>query len=280
MVVVNKADGDLAPRPGGRWPTTATPSTCCGPSTPAGRCRCWRPQRSRAPASTRRGPRSSGWRPTCGPGRLDRAALGPGGGLAVGRDARAAGRRLPPRRAGGQAPRRGRGRGAGGAPLPHHRGPRPAGRPRPRAESDEDGATRTGPRERPPRAECHGERRRPRRRRGGAGRRLAWGAPRRAGRLGPAAWPDGGGPPGPTPEVPPWLPLPTGTDGRPLPRVPVAGPDVRGPGARRAGAVPGCGSNGRDRFLHWCLRAAGAASARSCGSSSAAPGWARPTGPP
>ena len=36
-------------------------------------------------------------------------------------------------------------------------------------------------------------------------------------------------------------------------RVPLAGPDFRRARPRRAGAVPRCGSNGRDRFLHWCL---------------------------
>ncbi|HET8619770.1 MAG TPA: methyltransferase domain-containing protein [Acidimicrobiales bacterium] len=90
------------------------------------------------------------------------------------------------------------------------------------------------------------------------GRRLAWGAYRRAGRLGrrllgpdPAAVP--APPPGPDPAVPPWLPLPTGDRPALCPVCRWQGPAFEGPAHVELALCPGCGSNGRDRFLHWCL---------------------------
>jgi SAM-dependent methyltransferase len=89
-------------------------------------------------------------------------------------------------------------------------------------------------------------------------RRLAWGAYRRAGRLGrrllgpdPAAVP--APPPGPDPEVPPWLPLPSGDPPALCPVCRWQGPAFEGPAHVELALCPGCGSNGRDRFLHWCL---------------------------
>jgi SAM-dependent methyltransferase len=91
-------------------------------------------------------------------------------------------------------------------------------------------------------------------------RRLAWTAVHRAGRVtrrllgaDPAAAPVEL--PGPDVDVPPWAPLPTGGDL-------VLCNVCRWQGAAFAGSAhvelalcPRCGSNGRDRFLHWCLRA-------------------------
>jgi SAM-dependent methyltransferase len=98
----------------------------------------------------------------------------------------------------------------------------------------------------------------------GRARRLAYGAYRRAGRLGrrilgpdPAATP---APlPGPDPEVPPWLPLPDPArdpgagDGALCPVCRWQGRAFEGPAHVELALCPQCGSNGRDRFLHWCL---------------------------
>ncbi|HET6954577.1 MAG TPA: methyltransferase domain-containing protein [Acidimicrobiales bacterium] len=88
-----------------------------------------------------------------------------------------------------------------------------------------------------------------------AARRLAFGAYRRAGRLGrrvlgpdPAA-PE---PPGPDPEVPPWLPLPDGP-GVLCNVCRWVGPAFDGPAHVELALCPQCGSNGRDRYLHWCF---------------------------
>jgi SAM-dependent methyltransferase len=61
--------------------------------------------------------------------------------------------------------------------------------------------------------------------------------------------------PGPDPETPPWLPLP-----EPGPGAEVLcnvcrwqGPAFDGPAHVELALCPHCGSNGRDRFLHWCL---------------------------
>ena len=51
VLVVTKADGDLAAAANRTAPTTATPCTCCGRSGPAGRSRSSPAQRSTAPAS-------------------------------------------------------------------------------------------------------------------------------------------------------------------------------------------------------------------------------------
>jgi SAM-dependent methyltransferase len=89
-------------------------------------------------------------------------------------------------------------------------------------------------------------------------RRVAWGAYRRAGRLGrrvlgadPAAAP---APlPGPDVDVPPWLPLLDG-GGRVLCNVcRWQGEAFDGSAHVELALCPRCGSNGRDRFLHWCL---------------------------
>jgi SAM-dependent methyltransferase len=98
----------------------------------------------------------------------------------------------------------------------------------------------------------------------GRARRLAYGAYRRAGRLGrrilgpdPEATP---APlPGPDPEVPPWLPLPDPArdpgagDGALCPVCRWQGRAFEGPAHVELALCPQCGSNGRDRFLHWCL---------------------------
>jgi SAM-dependent methyltransferase len=94
-------------------------------------------------------------------------------------------------------------------------------------------------------------------------RRLAYGAYRRAGRLGrrvvgpdPAAGPPPR--PGPDPGTPPWVPLPAlgEAEGAGPALCPVCrwnGPAFDGPAHVELALCPGCGSNGRDRFLHWCL---------------------------
>jgi len=97
----------------------------------------------------------------------------------------------------------------------------------------------------------------------GPARRLAYGAYRRAGRLarrvlgpdpavGPAPLP------GPDPEVPPWVSWPdadtAGVDDQAI--CPVCrwqGRAFDGPAHVELALCPQCGSNGRDRFLHWCL---------------------------
>jgi len=92
-------------------------------------------------------------------------------------------------------------------------------------------------------------------------RRLAYGAYRRAGRLGrrilgpdPAAAPVPL--PGPDPEVPPWSPPDPDRDPRAGALCPVCrwqGRAFEGPAHVELALCPQCGSNGRDRFLHWCL---------------------------
>lgn len=94
----------------------------------------------------------------------------------------------------------------------------------------------------------------------GRARRVAYGAYRRLGRLGrrvlgpdPTAAP--AALPGPDPEVPPWLPLPgdTGLHEVLCPVCRWQGRAFDGPTHVELALCPQCGSNGRDRFLHWCL---------------------------
>jgi SAM-dependent methyltransferase len=90
-----------------------------------------------------------------------------------------------------------------------------------------------------------------------AARRLAFGAYRRAGRvgrrlLGPDPDAPSAEPLGPDPEAPPWLPLPAGT-GMLCNVCRWQGPAFDGPAHVELALCPRCGSNGRDRWLHWCL---------------------------
>ena len=89
-------------------------------------------------------------------------------------------------------------------------------------------------------------------------RRVAYGAYRWAGRLGrrilgpdPAAGP--AALPGPDPDAPPWLPLPGGGSPTLCPVCRWRGDAFDGPAHVELALCPQCGSNGRDRFLHWCL---------------------------
>jgi SAM-dependent methyltransferase len=92
-------------------------------------------------------------------------------------------------------------------------------------------------------------------------RRLAAGAYRRMGRLGrrvlgPDGSPDAPPSAGPDPEVPPWLPLPPPPADAPGVLCNVCrwqGPAFDGPAHVELALCPRCSSNGRDRFLHWCL---------------------------
>lgn len=89
-------------------------------------------------------------------------------------------------------------------------------------------------------------------------RRLAFGAYRRAGHVGrrllgpdPAA-----GPvelPGPDVDAPPWVPLPDDGPGVLCNVCRWQGPSFDGSAHVELALCPHCGSNGRDRFLHWCL---------------------------
>lgn len=88
-------------------------------------------------------------------------------------------------------------------------------------------------------------------------RSLAFSAYRRAGRLGrrvlgadPTAGP--ALPPGPDVDMPPWIPLSEGT-GVLCNVCRWQGPAFDGSAHVELALCPRCGSNGRDRFLHWCL---------------------------
>jgi SAM-dependent methyltransferase len=58
---------------------------------------------------------------------------------------------------------------------------------------------------------------------------------------------------GPDPETPPWLPLPEAETGVLCNVCRWQGPAFDGPAHVELALCPRCGSNGRDRFLHWCL---------------------------
>jgi SAM-dependent methyltransferase len=89
-------------------------------------------------------------------------------------------------------------------------------------------------------------------------RQLAFGAYRRAGRLGrrvlgpdPAASPPAAT--GPDVDVPPWSPLPGGGPPALCNVCRWQGNAFTGSAHVELALCPRCGSNGRDRFLHWCL---------------------------
>jgi hypothetical protein len=88
-------------------------------------------------------------------------------------------------------------------------------------------------------------------------RGLAYTAYRRAGRvgrwvLGPNPAPAPRPPKGPDVELPPWVPLSEGT-GVLCNVCRWQGPAFDGSAHVELALCPRCGSNGRDRFLHWCL---------------------------
>lgn len=88
-------------------------------------------------------------------------------------------------------------------------------------------------------------------------RSLAFGAYRRAGQLGrrvlgPDPTPQPARPTGPDVDVPPWEPLPEGT-GVLCNVCRWQGSTFDGIAHVELALCPRCGSNGRDRFLHWCL---------------------------
>jgi SAM-dependent methyltransferase len=85
-------------------------------------------------------------------------------------------------------------------------------------------------------------------------RQLAFGAYRRAGRLGRRVL--GPHPPeaaGPDVDVPPWTPLPPGGPPALCNVCRWQGDAFPGGAHVELALCPRCGSNGRDRFLHWCL---------------------------
>lgn len=95
---------------------------------------------------------------------------------------------------------------------------------------------------------------------GTAARRIAARSYRKAGSLG-RRWLGGGveepaapPPPHPDPQVPPWLPLAAPAGGVECPVCRWRGDAFAGRAHVELSICPDCGANGRDRFLHWCLR--------------------------